>query len=279
MKTKLIFSLLLLPWLLQAQSQTTTQAGKYLFKNNVEVGGTLKAHILNSQYGRIITGFPGTGIIENNYGLDYINLISQVNAYNNYSALFAAYGINRYGSYLAFIKSRTADGNTYNRVVNGDEIMMLESTVDVGSYLSTKARIATYVDGTPAGDFCPARIEMWTAPAGGYNTKRLTIFNDGNVAINNSANAGYKLDVNGTVRLSENTDISGSLSVSDASTPAIPTAKVAINSTTKGFLTPRMTSGQRDLILSPEEGLEIYNLTTHSKEFWNGTVWKTITTN
>ncbi|WP_420148800.1 hypothetical protein [Spirosoma sp.] len=40
----------------------------------------------------------------------------------------------------------------------------------------------------------------------------------------------------------------------------------------------RFTTAQRDA-LTPYEGLEIYNLTTHAKEFWNGTTWKTILTN
>ncbi|MVM34103.1 hypothetical protein GO755_28985 [Spirosoma sp. HMF4905] len=40
----------------------------------------------------------------------------------------------------------------------------------------------------------------------------------------------------------------------------------------------RFTTVQRDA-LTPYEGLEIYNLTTHTKEFWNGTTWKTILTN
>ncbi|GAB4025095.1 hypothetical protein [Spirosoma gilvum] len=40
----------------------------------------------------------------------------------------------------------------------------------------------------------------------------------------------------------------------------------------------RFTTTQRDA-LTPYEGLEIYNLTTHTKEFWNGTTWKTILTN
>ncbi|WP_460960173.1 hypothetical protein [Spirosoma litoris] len=40
----------------------------------------------------------------------------------------------------------------------------------------------------------------------------------------------------------------------------------------------RFTTAQRDA-LTPYEGLEIYNLTTHTKEFWNGTTWKTILTN
>ncbi|GAB4026618.1 hypothetical protein [Spirosoma koreense] len=40
----------------------------------------------------------------------------------------------------------------------------------------------------------------------------------------------------------------------------------------------RLTTAQRDALV-PYEGLEIYNLTTHAKEFWNGTSWKTILTN
>ncbi|WP_080055293.1 hypothetical protein [Spirosoma aerolatum] len=40
----------------------------------------------------------------------------------------------------------------------------------------------------------------------------------------------------------------------------------------------RYTTAERDA-LTPYEGLEIYNLTTHTKEFWNGTTWKTILTN
>lgn len=52
-----------------------------------------------------------------------------------------------------------------------------------------------------------------------------------------------------------------------------------IESTTQGFLIPRMTTSQRNAIASPAEGLEIYNLTTKTKDYFNGTVWKTILTN
>lgn len=44
-------------------------------------------------------------------------------------------------------------------------------------------------------------------------------------------------------------------------------------STTKGFLPPRMTTTQRDAIGSPAEGLEIYNTTTHKANVYNGTSW------
>lgn len=57
----------------------------------------------------------------------------------------------------------------------------------------------------------------------------------------------------------------------------IPSAQVAINSNSKGFLKPCMTTTQRDAIASPAEGLEVYNLTTHKMNFYNGTSWEQIT--
>lgn len=59
----------------------------------------------------------------------------------------------------------------------------------------------------------------------------------------------------------------------------VPSSRLTINSTTEGFLPPRMTTTQRDAISTPAEGLVIYNLTNHALEFFNGTVWKTVTTN
>lgn len=52
-----------------------------------------------------------------------------------------------------------------------------------------------------------------------------------------------------------------------------------VQSTTKGSLPfPRMTNTQRDA-LSASEGLTIYSLTDHTIEFFNGSVWKQLTTN
>lgn len=45
------------------------------------------------------------------------------------------------------------------------------------------------------------------------------------------------------------------------------------DSTTKGFLLPRMTEAQRDLIASPATGLLIYNTTTNVLNFYNGSAW------
>jgi len=50
-------------------------------------------------------------------------------------------------------------------------------------------------------------------------------------------------------------------------------ALLDIQSTTKGFLAPRMTTVERDAIVSPATGLQIYNTTTNQPEVYNGTIW------
>ena len=50
-------------------------------------------------------------------------------------------------------------------------------------------------------------------------------------------------------------------------------AALEVESTTKGFLPPRMTTTQRDAILSPANGLTIYNTLLNCVEWYNGTTW------
>jgi hypothetical protein len=51
-------------------------------------------------------------------------------------------------------------------------------------------------------------------------------------------------------------------------------AKLDVSSTTSGFLPPRMTIGERNLISSPAEGLIIYNTTSGCINVYNGTQWR-----
>jgi hypothetical protein len=50
-------------------------------------------------------------------------------------------------------------------------------------------------------------------------------------------------------------------------------AMLEVKSTTKGFLPPRMTTDQRNLISSPATGLMIYNSDKLCNETYNGTSW------
>lgn len=62
-------------------------------------------------------------------------------------------------------------------------------------------------------------------------------------------------------------------SVSQSSFDPEDSAQLQVDSTTKGFLPPRMTGEQIDAIESPASGLIIYNTTTNKAVCYNGTSW------
>jgi len=51
-------------------------------------------------------------------------------------------------------------------------------------------------------------------------------------------------------------------------------AKLQVDSTTQGFLPPRMTTTERDAISTPAAGLMVYNTTTNKAQCYNGTAWQ-----
>lgn len=53
-------------------------------------------------------------------------------------------------------------------------------------------------------------------------------------------------------------------------------AMLDVKSTDKGVLFPRMTSAEREAIAFPATGLTVYDLTTQSYWYYNGTIWVTI---
>lgn len=148
-----------------------------------------------------------------------------------------------------------------------------------------------------------------------------TRFNtNGNVLIGTTTDAGYKLDVVGTARISGaiTTGVigtAGKLNINRSSdganvgfvqveasgagiqigsgvnmffsnngrivvnsTTTDASAIFKIDSTTQGFLQPRMTTTQRDAIATPATGLSIYNTTTNTEDYYNGTSWVSLQT-
>lgn len=101
---------------------------------------------------------------------------------------------------------------------------------------------------------------------GGVSTPQITLFNTGNLAINTTTDAGFRLDVNGTARVQSTLKV-GAATTQNAS------AVLDVESTTQGFLPPRMTTAQRDLIATPAAGLVIYNTSTNKHQGYNGTTW------
>lgn len=55
-------------------------------------------------------------------------------------------------------------------------------------------------------------------------------------------------------------------------------ALLELGSTTQGFLPPRMTTTERDNIASPATGLHVYNTTTNTFDYYNGSAWVSFAT-
>lgn len=88
-------------------------------------------------------------------------------------------------------------------------------------------------------------------------------FATGNADLDNS-DTRMTIKSTGSVLINTSTDIASS--------------KLTVSSTSQGVLIPRMTTAQKNAIVSPAEGLQVYDLTLHAICFYNGTVWKTVMT-
>ena len=69
--------------------------------------------------------------------------------------------------------------------------------------------------------------------------------------------------------------LTGTAQVKIGTNPTIVGASslLELESTTKGFLPPRLTTIQRDAIVSPVAGLAVFNTTKNCLEWYNGTIW------
>jgi hypothetical protein len=134
-------------------------------------------------------------------------------------------------------------------------------------------------------------------------TERFRIVgSNGNVLINTTTDAGYKLDVNGTARVSgaltvggtqlffngafyntinDRNHFGGAVSISTflrvgTNANTVASAILQADSTTKGFLPPRMTTTEKNAIASPATGLMVYDTTLNLMALYNGTTWTTL---
>jgi hypothetical protein len=150
------------------------------------------------------------------------------------------------------LKSNTVQGSLFATSSTYANFGVLGSS-SIGFY--TTAKFAIAIDSTTQ----PFVIGIGSPPS-----EKFRINSNGNVLIATSTDSGYKLDVNGTVR------IQNKLSVG---TPTQASAVMEITSTTLGFLPPRMTTTQKNAIASPASGLIVYDTTLNVLTYYNGTTW------
>jgi hypothetical protein len=81
---------------------------------------------------------------------------------------------------------------------------------------------------------------------------------------------GLSQDNSNLVYIASTTQLSVGTSTPDAS------ALFQLESTSKGFLAPRMTQVQRDAINNPASGLMVYNTDTNQYNVYNGSIWGSV---
>lgn len=144
------------------------------------------------------------------------------------------------------LQFRRADGTAASRTA-------VASGVILGT-IAAMAYNASYTNASAQIQFVSA--ESATTGLGGHILFRTTILT--------GAGPGTKMQL----------FADGSLALQNAGTfTTDASALLQLNSTTRGFLAPRMTTTQRNAIASPTEGLETYDTTLHASFVHNGTSW------
>ena len=206
-----------------------------------------------------------------------------------------------------------------------------------GATLNTNASLTVRIENANLPS-----VQGLSAGAGGFNTIAINPLG-GNVLINTTTDAGFRLDVNGTARISGNinsistgllthtffgatgyyaligtSSASGgyaeiyrptstkTLSINNGdfdlnlgvkfnytglfgilikgatgnvlinTATDVASSQLTIDSTTKGFLPPRMTTTQKNAIATPAAGLQIFDTTLNRPCFYDGTTWITL---
>jgi hypothetical protein len=117
--------------------------------------------------------------------------------------------------------------------------------------------------GVGSGTFLTNSSNTFTHSISGGNST-LNYFNG--LTMQNADQLLIKSAYNGNTRFLR-TCLFGADSTNDAS------SQVQIDSTTKGFLPPRMTTTQKNAIASPAAGLVVYDSTTNKLCCYNGSTW------
>ena len=110
--------------------------------------------------------------------------------------------------------------------------------------------------------YCSSSIYAGNNSTIGFGKSKITESGTGQMNFYSGATPTLAMVINATQQI-----------VIGGTTPAT-TALLDLQSTTQGFLPPRMTTTQRTAISSPAEGLIVYDLTTHKSYTYDGTTWQ-----
>jgi hypothetical protein len=263
----------------------------YINKTITDLNTNFKDLTLGGDY--YYFGFKATG--PGSYGV--VNILGTVgvginNDANPYFSTIVGYNATIAGGtgglYESSVNGATLIGNgAYHRPFNGNGIAIGRSCItdSFGVAIGTSTCSITGSRSIAIGSRNTFVVGDFSITMGGNTT----------VTGNNSVNIGYGSTVTGNnsgafgpgvvvsgdnlIKIgnsSHSVRVDGLLAVG-TSAANNASAQVQFDSTTKGFLGPRMTTAQINAVASPAEGLQIYNLDLHTICFYNGTSWQKVT--
>ena len=293
---------------------TSGTVGRVLFEGT----GNVVSESANMTFDNATGAFQLTTTADNVVGLRLKSTTGQVK--------FRPYLNSTYG---VLIESRNAaDSALLPMSLSSNKLLLLDGNVVINSTSDNGAKLQITSGGATSAT---TSLTITNTSA----TRLLQIWDDGNIGVNTTTNAGFKVDINGTARVTGNAIVGtsgqycigliGSVSSSklqaytnnglspihsitfgyytttfDAqditfngpvnskffgqstgnwiigSTTSYASAQFGIDSTTKGFLPPRMTTTQKNAIASPATGLMVYDTTLNLMALYNGTIWTTL---
>jgi hypothetical protein len=215
----------------------------------------------NSTCGYTIMFYNTSG--SSNQVLGYAGmLLNTTGSYNNAVGYYALYG-NTIGNYNTGAGAYVLYSNT-----TGTDNVAIGAQAgygpDPGTYANTTGNnnifIGNYCGGVSATDSnrsfigTPTTTSTWLA---------------GNLLLGTTTDAGYIINAVGTAKFTTGLFVSPN---STMDTSAIS----QIDSTTKGFIMPRMTTTQIFAIATPANGLMVYSTTQGAPCFYDGSGWRKI---
>jgi hypothetical protein len=202
------------------------------------------------------------------YSLTFANSSNNTAVGNNAGNSLTSGGDNTYLGHNSFLLNTTGSNNAGLGRNSGYFLTGSNNTI-IGASAGSNSSFTSGSNNTIIGaNVTPnSNVSNRVIIGDGQGNQRIQIFSSGNTSIgfaNNATDLGFKLDVNGTARIQEKLSVG---------TPTEVSAVLEVSSNTQGFLPPRMTTIQRDAIVSPATGLVLFNTTTDTLQVRASTGW------
>jgi len=232
----------------QVQSSVTTNVNYYATFSTVQNTAFTLGELVH--YRADSAGGFGSATVTNQYGFFVQN--SLTGATNNFGFFGnIPSGTNRWNLYMAGTAANYMAGNLRIGTTTTDGTSLLEVAGNVNFNGSGSRTVSITRDSGST-----LQLQSSVTATGSF------IFTSTNGPLNLGAN-----NTNNFVTITT----SGQLGVN--STTPNASARLQVDSTTQGFLPPRMTTTQKLAIGTPAAGLMVYDTTLNQMSYYNGTIW------